>query len=234
MNPSLFLKPELDRLLDLQHRSYMLLKWVADAVPKGFITFQNAHDYSTLPESAVVWIHEHFLNIPPEARPAKADIEVFSNFFTTYLVNSFDLVDQPGKKLYSPGAHCFCPLCSWLVDAPSLKTKKVRSGQKNRAEKLRQNALIRLASQLNEDLTLHAIEKLLATAGTLEDASLVAYGLDLSQREQGIAESPAILALWRSFAWNREGSPKKNFELGSSLILNAEERLSQLLQSSID
>ena len=32
-----------------------------------------------------------------------------------------------GKRLYSPDAHCFCPLCSWLIDAPHLKTKKLRS-----------------------------------------------------------------------------------------------------------
>ena len=66
---------------------------------------------------------------------------------------------------------------------------------------------------------------------TFEDASLLAYGYDLRQREKGIANGPAVLALWRGFAWNESGSPKHDFRLKAKMITAAEERLAALLQN---
>ncbi len=63
-----------------------------------------------------------------------------------------------------------------------------------------------------------------------EDASLLAYADDLVQREKGIANGPAVLALWRGFAWNEAGSPKHGFRLKARLIDESEERLLKLLQ----
>jgi hypothetical protein len=47
------------------------------------------------------WIEEHYLNIPDNTRPSQKDIKRFSNIFSSYLVTSFDLVEDPGKRLYS-------------------------------------------------------------------------------------------------------------------------------------
>jgi hypothetical protein len=51
---------EMRRLVEMQHRSYLLLKWMAKAVSEGFVNFETAHDYSTLPEAAEGWILGHY------------------------------------------------------------------------------------------------------------------------------------------------------------------------------
>lgn len=216
----------------MQHRSYLLLKWMAKAVSEGFITFETAHDYSTLSDAAEGWILGHYLNIPDEARPSREDLPDFCEFFSTYLTNSFDFISNPGKQLYSPDAHCFCPMCSWLVDAPHLKTKKLNSIDKRRAEKMRINALLSLAVEHELELQEREIRGLLNDRQTFEAVSLVAYGYDLLQRERGIANGPAVLALWRGFAWNESGSPKHGFRLTAKMIVDAESRLLSLIQNS--
>jgi hypothetical protein len=64
-------QPEMRRLVDMQQRSYLLLRWMAKAVSEGFVNFETAHHYSTLPEAAEGWIRRHYLNIPDAARRAK-------------------------------------------------------------------------------------------------------------------------------------------------------------------
>lgn len=136
-------QPQMQRLVDMQHRSYLLLKWVAKAVAEGFVNFDTAHDYSTLPEAAEGWILGHYSNIPDNARPPRDDLPAFCAFFSTYLTNSFDFISNPGRQLYSPDAHCFCPMCSWLVAAPNLIRGAVLSDQvKNLDWKARRAKLI--------------------------------------------------------------------------------------------
>jgi hypothetical protein len=211
---------EMRRLVDMQHRSYLLLRWMAKAVLEGFVSFETAHVYSTLPEAAEGWILGHYLNVPDNARPAREDLPAFCAFFATYLENSFDLISNPGKQLYSPDAHCFCPMCSWLVDAPHLKTKKLTPTDKHRAQTMRINAIMNLAAQHRLDVGEGRIQELLNDRQVFEDASLVAYGYDLLRRANGIATGPAVLALWRGFAWNASGRPSQVFDskrMGSSL-----------------
>jgi hypothetical protein len=223
---------EMRRLVDMQRRSYLLLKWMAKAVSEGFINFQTAHDYSTLPEAAEGWILGHYLNIPDNARPPREELPAFCAFFSTYLTNSFDFISNPGKQLYSPDAHCFCPMCSWLIDAPNLKPKKVQSADKRRAQRMRMNALLNLAAEHHLDIGEKEITELLNDRQTSEDASLVAYGYDLARRAKGVASGPAVLALWRGFAWNESGSPKQGFRLKAKLIVAAENRLLALMQDT--
>lgn len=218
------------RLVDMQRRSYELLKWVAKAVGDGFISFDTAHANSSLPETAKEWILGHYLNIPTNARPAHDDLIAFCAFFSTYLQNSFDLISDPGKQNYSPDAHCFCPICSWFVAAPHLKAKKLSKDDKRRAQKMRVNALMQLAAHEMIDVRRPDLDSLFEGRMRFEWTSFLAYGYDLIQREKGIANGPAVLALWRGFAWTEYGSPKRGFRLKASMIIEAEERLLSLLK----
>ena len=226
----MFDQQQLEHAVDLQQRSYRLLKWLADAVRSGLIQFESAHAFTSLPDAASSWLSEHIQNIPPDARPDRADIPTFAKFFSTYLENSFDLDTNPGKQLYSPGAHCFCPMCSWLIDAPNLKTKKIRSADKKRAHRMRSAAIQQIATEQDIAITDVDIEELLTDDSNYEKASLLAYGFDLFRRMNGIANGPAALALWRGFAWNRSGSPKPRFQLTAELILNAEDNFVRILK----
>jgi hypothetical protein len=223
---------DMQRLVEMQHRSYRLLGWMAEAVTKKFVSFETAHDYSTLPEAAEAWISRHYLNIPENARPEREQLATFSAFFSTYVTNSFDLISNPGKRRYSPDAHCFCPMCSWLIDAPVLKPKKLTTADKRSAQKMRIQALKNLAAHHRLGVAEEQLQRLLDVRSQFEDASLVAYALDLLQREQGIANGPAVLALWRGFAWTESGSPKSGFRLTAKTISAAEARLVELLKCS--
>ena len=95
--------------------------------------------------------------------------------------------------------------------------------------RLREDAILRISAALNLKAAAPQLIELLQDRTRLEEASLVAYGIDLESRQKGFAEGPAILALWRSFAWNENGSPKRNFQLTAGLILEAESRLTRAL-----
>lgn len=227
----MFDQKQLERAIDLQQRSHHLLKWLAGAVRQGLIRFATAHSFASFSHRAALWLEEHRQIIPPDARPEPEDLTAFANFFSTFLENSYDLDPAPGKRLYSPEAHCFCPLCSWLIDAPNLKTKKLRLAHKKLAKRLCVEAVQNLALQLPLVITDTAIEQLLVDETTNENACLVAYGFDLLSRLNGIANGPAVLALWRGFAWYRSGSPKRDFHLTATLIMNAETQIRHSLQT---
>lgn len=226
----MFDKSQLEQAIDMQQRSYRLLKWLADAVRRKTIRFESVHAFASLSQGASSWLAEHLQNIPPDARPEPKDVAIFANFFSTYLENSFDLDPAPGKRLYSPDAHCFCPMCSWLIDAPNLKTKKLGSSDKKRAKHMCVDAVHNLAIQQGLAISEPEIETLLSDETTNERAHLLAYGSDLFCRLKGIANGPSVLALWRGFAWNRSGSPKPSFRLSASMIIDAEAQLVHSLQ----
>lgn len=154
------------------------------------------------------------------ARSSIDDLPEFAAFFSTYLINSFELVQDSGKRLYSPDAHCFCPMCSWLVDAPNLVTRKVTTSDKTRAQKMKVRAVSHLHN--NPQIDLLWIASFEDDQAQKECVCLVTYGYDLLDRMKGIANGPVVLALWRGFAWTAQGSPKKKFKLTADKIMNAQ------------
>ena len=214
---------ELRHAVELQQKSYQLLKWVENAIRGGFIDFQSAHDFTHLEQAAFAWMAERYDNLPDAAKPARPHLEDYAAFFSTYLENSFTLNENPGKHLYSPDAHCFCPMCSWLVDAPNLVTKKITNTDRKRAFRLKVRALNWL--QPESQIAHHWVKAHEQDHKGKEDICLFTYGLDLLDRIKGIARGPSVLFLWRGFAWTPQGSPKKKFTLSAELILQAQTRL---------
>lgn len=200
----------IEHAVDLQRRSYRLLRWMTAAIDRGFIRFDAAHDFASLPAAARVWLDRHHNDLPRDARPELDDIPAFANLYATYLEGSFDLAEAPGKQLYSRDHHCYCFMCSWLVDAPRLRPKKPDAHDKRRADKLQERALAQLG---------------VGPSPLREEVALVTYAFDLLGRLQGHSEGAATLVLWRRFAWTPEGSPRKGFELTARAILDAEARL---------
>lgn len=95
---------------------------------------------------------------------------------------------------------------------------------------MRVDAIQNVAKELRVSVLDTEIEELLTDVPTFENASLLAYGFDLFRRTRGIANGPAVLALWRGFAWNRLGSPKPEFQLTATLIINAEAEIIHILK----
>ena len=220
---------EMAEAVSLQGRCYLLLRWMADAVKAGFISFEAAHTYASLEEAAAGWIEKHYVDIPAAARPPREHLPAFAAFFSTYMTNSFDLVSDPGKRLYSPEAHCFCPLCSWLVDVPNLQPKRLTPAHKRKAHRLRIKSVEGIAMEAGLLLPTELAEEIAKDSTLREACSLVAYGEDLLVRRRGVANGPAVLALWRGFAWTQTGSPKRKFVLRAEDILAAEAKLRSVI-----
>ena len=221
---------KLRHAVDLQQRSYRLLRWTAKAVESNFLQFDAAHEYfDAMSEAAEAWLLRHYRNIPPDVRPAREDIKCFSAFFSTYLENSFDLVANPGVHRRSPHGNCLCSWCSWQANAPNLKTKKVTSSDKRHARNLKIAAVQAIAAGHDTALSDEDAAAIVDDPAMRETVALVAYGHDLLRRMQGIAEGPAVLALWRGFAWTETGSPKKGFRLEAEAILDAEKELLEVV-----
>ena len=221
----MFERDAIARAVDLQRRSYQLLRWLTDAIDRGFISFANAHEFASLSAAAVVWIDRHYADLPPATRPPREDLRPFCNLFATYLESSFELLENPGQRLYSPDDHCFCWMCSWLVAIPRLKLKKLTPQDRRRGRTLQVRAIKQLALDLDRTLSDEAADELVNDRALHEASGLVAYAHDLARRLDGVTGNPATLVLWRSFAWDELGAPKPDFRLTAEMVLDAEAKL---------
>jgi len=207
--------------VDLQARAYRLLQWMESALKRGFIAPDAANRYASEEDGASAWMARHWLNFPDAARPQKEDLPAFSRLFSTFLKCTFDLEPEPGNRLYSEDAHCFCPCCSFLVRAPYLRPKKVKPNDKKVADSLRRRMLQDLAADKGAILGDEPARQLMADPALREPIGLCTYASDLLQRLEGSSQGAASLALWRSFAWTIEGSPKHGFQLSADSIFEA-------------
>jgi hypothetical protein len=220
---------QLELALDIHARSYRLLKWVAEAVRKGFIPATRAHEYADAADSARDWLAEHRLNLPADARPDESHLIEFANYFATYVTTSFDIVEQPGKKLIS-SCGCYCPMCSHLVNAPHLQVKQPTHRDKQRARRLMADRLQQLAIEHSLHVTRARAETIAGAPTTRCAAGYSAYGHWLIKRLSGITDGPAVLVLWREIAWTRAGAPIPRFELRQADFVAGEESLVRALR----
>ena len=221
-----------DRLqlaIDIQGRSYRLLRWVAEAIGKGFIPATRAHQYADVADSAYDWIDKHYLNLPTNARPDRTHQREFANFFATYMMSSFDIIEQPGMREVDP-CGCRCRFCSILVKAPHLQTKKLSPKMKQRALRLMVDRIQQLAIESGTPVTPDSAEQIATFEQTRRWAGYSAYGHWLIKRLDGLTDGPSILALWREIAWNKSGSPIPKFELKHADFVEAETSLIRAIE----
>jgi hypothetical protein len=74
----MFERSQIERAVDLQQRSYKLLRWMIDAIDRGFISIGAAHTFSTFPEATTAWIDRHYNDLPNAARPPRDDMPTSS------------------------------------------------------------------------------------------------------------------------------------------------------------
>lgn len=228
----MLIRDEVEKAVRLQACAYQILKWLEKALGDGFISPEAAGSYATSEDAAYSWLDKHYLNLPNGARPERSDLRAFSNFFSTYLDCSFELDAKPAKYLYSPDAHCFCPICSWMVQKPHLRPKKVSGSDKKVAERMKRTFLLRLAEARGISVNNEMLDNMLQDPNLRESIGLCTYATDLLQRLKGIAFGAASLALWRTFAWTSQGSPKKGFVLTTDEIMIAQDVLAERLSKS--
>ena len=222
MNPG-----DLARTVDEHKGAYELLQWIASAYRKNsFSPLDVRHACDSEAESTARWLDLHFSTLPSRCRPADRERETlrrFANLLSSYLVTSFDFDQNPGtRRKPTCGGWC-CVMCSYLVELVSLKPKQLTKQHKLCAERLKRDYVKQLAldsGSLATEATAEAVCQELR-----EDVAMATYGRGLLRRAEGHVEGPALLALWRQFAWTRGGSPKKAFALEAAAILAAERRV---------
>jgi hypothetical protein len=221
---------QLEHAIEIQGRAFKLLQWLAKAIREGFVPLTKAHDVADAAHAAKAWIEGHYHNLPFDCRPEQSELEEFANFFGSYLDTSFDIVEAPAER-YVSECDCFCAMCRRLANPQHLKAKSLTKVDKNRAAKLRVRRIEMLALEEGLPFKEPLVHELLQDADVRRSASLSAYGSELLERLNGFSDGPAVLALWRDFAWNQNGSPNRDFKLKTKLITDAEKALIVLLRS---
>lgn len=221
---------ETTRVVDLQQKSYKLLRWAGDSLQSGTLNFKTVHTALGLSEAAKEWVGRNLASIPREARPDPDDLDTFAHLFASYLETSFDLIPQPGQRLTSACNGCACRFCSYLVAADHLRVKNPDKKAQQKARQMKELYLSSLAVERELSVSYSDVEKLLADPALTEDISYATYGRELLRRSQFASQGEGILVLWREIAWDARGKIKKGFALSAERILKAEASLGQRLE----
>ena len=224
---------DLTLAIDIQSRSYALLRWIAEAVEKGFIPATRDHEYADDSDSAFDWIEEHYLDLPTHMRPDRHHHQQFTNFFSTYVTSSFDIVENPGTQFRGSRRRCYCEFCSYLVDAPHLRAKQLLKRDKIRAEELMIDRVAVLANDEGIDVQRDDAIGIAQDDDTRRSAGYSAYGHWLIRRMNGDTDGKSVLALWRQIAWRPTGSPIRNFKLRYKDFVDAEESLDHAMGTAL-
>lgn len=221
----------LSHALSVHATSYRLLKWMGDAIGKGFIPVWRAHGYGSSVEGAAGWISANYHSLPADARPEPDQLQEFARFFSTYLITSFDVYEEPGARLISE-CGCRCELCVRLVAASNLQPKRLEKRDKARAEKLMTQRLMDLAAEHGVGLDSDQAEVLAARPEHRRNIAYSAYGDWLIRRLDGKSDGGSILVLWRLIAWKPTGSPIPGFKLHERDFIAAEAALLAAMPSA--
>jgi hypothetical protein len=144
--------------------------------------------------------------------------------FSSYLLASFDIEEQPGKR-YIPHNMRNSHTPSSFVANPHLRPKKQTREDKARAQKLKLSYIMQLSLDCGNPINDERAKAIVENSELKEAVAMATYGEQLIFRMKGHVEGSAILALWREFAWDASGSPKKNFKLDANHILRCEEAI---------
>lgn len=226
---------EVARAVRLQQKAYKLLRWCQDTLP--VVVWPTHTSEAEIDERAAVgaWIRDNLDRIPEAIAPAPDEVDDLAGVFASFLTTSFAVDGDPPMRLIPvrliSNSGCSCPVCTRLARAPHLRAKNLTSGDKHHAARMKLAVLLDLAAERGLPLTKEAALEKLSSSDFSERAALVTYARQLLARMAGDPGDPAILALWREFAWTRTGAPKKGFQLSAADILRAEQDLSAELDA---
>ncbi len=209
------------------------MRWLAEQVDKGTLPFDRIHSALSIEQTAQQWLEHNLSLLPAHCRPSSEDLPAFANLFASYLVTSFDFVAEPNKRKVSE-CGCMCEWCTRLVSLSHLQPKKLLPADKKRAHLLEVRYVKDLARQLNASLADDVAESIAADDALREPLSLATYGQELERRLAGSFTGPEVLALWRRFAWTRQGSPKKEFSLEASAVFAAQEQVANAIRTRVN
>jgi hypothetical protein len=215
----MFEKKELIRGIELQNKSWELLRWSNRALQAGQLTMAEVHQSMSMADAAEAWIRRNFHCFPTDIRPQNEEVGAFANFFASYLKTSYRLVNN--KRVSACGV-CWCDFCSYLTSA--LVPRKPAKKAYGVAHGLKIILLRRLAEEMNLPYVEADLHEFLdgLDAATGRAVVTATYGQELLRRTEFLSQGEGVLVLWREMAWERNGKVREGFKLTAELFLNAE------------
>ena len=220
---------EIEAAIDLQARSFAFLQWLESALDRGFIFPGRAETHGRGRLGTLDWFQTFFENIPPAVRGDRESLDRLAGFVSTYLKGTFNLDEDPGEFIYSEDGHCFCPCCSYMRQRSHLRPRRTQNADRKAAETMMMRHLRSLTEELGHEVRETTLLRLLKDRPVREDLALLTYIVNVEERAQGRVVGAAPLVLWRLFAWNDQGSPKKKWKLTTRLVEKAQEHLLVML-----
>lgn len=222
---TLLLEGDLLFALEIHRKTYLLVRWLEEAIASRLIAPELTHEINELEPGALGWLERHRGMLPAEILVDRTHLREQAEYLTTVVDGTFEFRISPGEMLNVLETHCSCRMCRWIVRQPYLRTRKVGAHDKQEADRMQLEYLRQLALDFGLDPNKPSIERLAENRSYRDIVALCTYAADLTQRIRGRNSGAASLALWRRFAWTEEGSPKKEFELRPGDILEAQQRL---------
>ena len=227
----MFNPDELKKVIELHQKSYNLFSWLNKKLKdfgrrsKKNTLFNEIHEKVSFYKGCFAWISRHLGEFPPDARPAKSEIEPFAHLFASYLTTSFFVTDT---VRVSDG--CPCPFCSFFYNITAFQVRNPDKKARLNAEKLKARYIETLAREAELPSVPSNIEEWIPKNPELSrDISLATYAQELIRRSKFTSQGEAILVLWREIAW-KDNHLDKNFKLSNKTILEAESRILKSLK----
>jgi hypothetical protein len=225
-----FTDSEIERALRVQARGWALVECLERSAMGDLIPARAVHEFGSTEEAAIKWIRLGYTGLPSILELADDEIEDTARYFATYLDTSFDFVEVPQTHRVPGACGCACGLCAVRVRGLHLRPKKLRGGEKAKARILLRETLDDVAKEHGrEPLSDDEFIAIYTDAELRASAALLAYIRELFRRMKGYTEGPAVLALWRHFAWTPTGSPRRGFRLSLELVRAAEQSIATRL-----
>jgi hypothetical protein len=225
---------ELNKVIELHQKSYNLFIWLNNKLKdfrrksKKNTLFDEVHDKVSFYKGSLAWINRHVGEFPPDARPARSDVEPFSHLFTSYLKTSFVVSDK--VKVSDKGHRCWCPFCSIFFDITAFQLRNPDKKARANAQKLKARYIETLGRESELSSVPSNIEDWIPNNPKLNnDISLATYAQELIRRSKFVSQGEGILALWREIAWKGNRKDKK-FKLSTKAIVDAESRILKKLR----
>ena len=216
---------ELEKVVELQARSYALLQWVRDQMDAGTLDVSTVASATAFYPVAHAWIGRNLGSLPAHARPAEGDIEPFTHLFVSFLTTSFALPAPGTVRPTLAGRYA-----DWFKPASLLKARTPDKKAVASAAQMKDLTLTALAADVGIALAYEARVRLITDPATALDVSFVAYGRELIRRSQFASQGEGVLVLWREIAW-AGGKPSKKFALTADRIREAQENLIARIRS---
>lgn len=225
---TMFDRKEAQRAIDLAHRAWEWLQWMQRSILAHRIGLDEVHVVMDDAASIRALTRRAASQLPAKASVPAKDLDDFSRYVASYLSTSFDVHERPQQRVI---VVCPCMMCTLLVQLPHLRPKKLSAADQRRADVLARERLQSLARDAGVTLTPERAVELARDAELRADLATSAWVEQVLARLRGECEGPAVLALWRRFAWTDSGAPKRGFEMSLELLEAAEQRLVSRLRA---